>query len=157
MKKFSFILLLMAFLLQGCASYRQIELADVEFGKVRMKALTKAEIQVTLKIENPTRSTFQISSMDGVVNGAGSEFARFSLAQEISVPPGNPALVPATITAEVTDPLVLLSKGLSLNSLKKEKFAVDATMQIRRGIIKKNFKIKDVPLEELLQELNIQL
>ena len=157
MKNFSFILLLMVSLLQGCASYKQIELADVEFGKVRMKALTKAEIQVTLKIENPTRSTFHISSMDGVVNGAGSEFARFSLAQEISVLPGNPALVPATIVAEVTDPLALLANGLSLNSLKDEKFTVDASLQIRKGLVKKKFKIKEVPLKELLKELNLQL
>lgn len=157
MKKFSIILLLMAILLQGCASYRQVELADVEFGKVRMTALTKAEINVTLKIENPTRSTFHISSMDGVVKGAGSEFARFSLAQEISVPPGNPALVPATIVAEVTDPLALFANGLSLNSLKDEKFTVDASLQIRRGLVKKKFKIKEVPLKELLKELNLQL
>lgn len=157
MKKFSFILLLMAILFQGCASYRQIELVDVEFGKVRMKALTKAEINVTLKIENPTRSTFHISSMDGVVNGAGSEFARFSLAQEISVPPGNPALVQAAIVAEVTDPLALLANGLSLNSLKDEKFTVDASLQIRKGLVKKKFKIKEVPLKELLKELNLQL
>ena len=157
MKKFSIILLLLATLLQGCASYRQIELVDVEFGKVKMKALTKVEVQVTLKIDNPTRSTFQIASMGGVVNGAGSEFARFSLAQEISVPPGNPALVPATIVAEVTDPLALLANGLSLNSLKDEKFTVDASLQIRKGLVKKKFKIKEVPLKELLKELNLQL
>ena len=157
MKKFSIILLLLATLLQGCASYRQIELVDVEFGKVKMKALTKVEVQVTLKIDNPTRSTFQIASMEGVVNGSGTEFARFELAQEISVAPGSPAVVPAAIIAEVTDPLMLLSKGLNLNSLKKEKFTVDASLQIRRGLIKKNFRIKDIPLEELLQELNIQL
>lgn len=157
MKKFSIILLLMAILLQGCASYRQVELADVEFGKVKMKGFTQAEIQVTLKVDNPTRSTFFITSLDGTINNAGTEFARFALAQEISVPPGKPAIVPAKITAEVADPLALLSKGLNLNTLKNEKFTVDALLQIRRGKIRKNFRIKDVPLKQLLQELNLQL
>lgn len=155
MKKFSFILLLMAILLQGCASYRQIELEDVEFGKVMVKGFTKAEIAVTLKIDNPTKSTFYISSMSGIVYGAGTEFARFDLTQEIQVPPGKPAQVPAIIAAEVADPLALLSKGLSLNTFKNEKFTVDASLQIRKGLIKKNFRIKNIPLKELLQKLNL--
>ena len=157
MKKISIILLLMAFFLQGCASYRQIELVDVEFGKVRMKAFTQAEIQVTLKIDNPTGSTFLITSMEGVINSAETEFARFALAQEIQVPPGKPVLVPAKITAEVADPLALLSKGLSISTFKNEEFTVDASLQIRRGLIKKNFRVKDVPLKELLENLKLQL
>ena len=129
----------------------------MEFGKVKMKGFTQAEIQVTLKVDNPTRSTFFITSLDGTINSAGTEFARFALAQEILVPPGKPAIVPAKITAEVADPLALLSKGLNLNTLKNEKFTVDASLQIRRGKIRKNFRIKDVPLKQLLQELNLQL
>ena len=157
MKKFSIILLLAAFLFQGCASYRQIELVDVEFGKVRMKALTKAEIHVTLKIENPTGRTFFITSMDGVVKGVGSEFAKFTLAHEVAVTPGKPASVPAIISAEVTDPLALLSNGLNVGALKNGDFTVDAAVQVRKGLVKKKFKIKEVPLKELLKELNLQL
>ena len=155
MKKFSIILFLAAILLQGCASYRQVELMDVEFGKVRMKGLTKAEIAVALKIDNPTRNTFHITSMGGFVYGEGVEFARFALVQEIQVPPGKPALVPAIVSVEVADPLALLAKGLNLNTLKNGNFTVDASLQIRKGLVKKNFKIKDVPLEELLQGLNL--
>ena len=155
MKKFSIILLLAAFLLQGYASYRQIELVDVEFGKVKMKALTKAEVHVTLKIENPTGRTFFITSMDGVVKGAGSEFAKFTLAHEVAVAPGKPASVPAIISAEVTDPLALLSSGLNAGALKNGNFTVDAAVQVRKGMAKKWFRVKDIPLKELLENLNL--
>ena len=157
MKKFSFILLLIAFLLQGCASYRQIELADVEFGKVRMTALTKAEVQVTLKINNPTKSVFYISDLEGSLDGAGTEFATFSLVEEVAVQPGSPSLVPARIAVEVTDPLALLAKGFNLKTLMKEDFTVDAAVQVRKGVAKKWFRVKDIPLQELLENLNLKL
>ena len=155
MKKFSIILLLAAFLLQGCANYRQIELVDVEFGKVKMTAFTKAQVQVNLKIENPTGRTFFITSMDGVVKGAGSEFAKFTLAHEVAVTPGKPASVPAIISAEVTDPLALLSSGLNAGALKNGNFTVDAAVQVRKGMAKKWFRVKDIPLKELLENLNL--
>ena len=157
MKRFSFILLLMVFLLQGYASYRQIELADVEFGKVRMTALTKAEVQVTLKINNPTKSVFYISDLEGSLDGAGTEFARFSLVEEVAVQPGSPSLVPARIAVEVTDPLALLAKGFNPQALMKENFTVDAAVQVRKGVAKKWFRVKDIPLQELLENLNLKL
>jgi hypothetical protein len=155
MKKFSIILLLAAFLLQGCASYRRIALVDVEFGNVKMTALTKARVQVNLKINNPTRSVFYISNLEGILDGAGTEFARFSLVEEIAVQPGEPSLVPATIAVEVTDPLALLAKGLNLPALMNGDFTVDAAVQVRKGAAKKWFRVKDIPLKELLENLNV--
>ena len=157
MKKFSIIFLLMAILFQGCANYRKIYLEDVEFGKVRMTALTKVEVQVTLKINNPTKSVFYISDLNGSLDGAGTEFARFSLVEEVAVQPGSPSLVPARIAVEVTDPLALLAKGFNLQALMKENFTVDAAVQVRKGVAKKWFRVKDIPLQELLENLNLKL
>lgn len=157
MKKFSLILLLATFLLQGCANYRKIALVDVEFGKARMTALTKAEVQVTLKINNPTRAVFYISDLNGSLDGAGTEVAKFSLVEEIAVQPGSPSLVPARIAIEVTDPLALLAKGFNLKALLKEDFTVDAAVQVRKGMAKKWFRAEGIPLQELLDNLNLKI
>lgn len=155
MKKFLFFLLLSAFLLQGCSGYRQISLEDVEIGKVKITAFTGAQVQTTLKINNPTRSTFRITSLEGIVKNGELEFARVSLPQEFSVQPGAPAIVETKLAVEVSDPLALLSSGLSLNSLKAENFTVDVAVQIKKGGVSKWMRMKDVPLKQLLENINL--
>jgi hypothetical protein len=71
------------------------------------------------------------------------------------VQPGEPSLVPATIAVEVTDPLALLAKGLNLPALMNGDFTVDAAVQVRKGAAKKWFRVKDIPLKELLENLNL--
>jgi LEA14-like dessication related protein len=155
MKKFFLFLLLSTLLLQGCSSYRQISVDDVEIGKVKITALTRAQVQTTLKINNPTRSTFRITALEGTVKNKDVEFARISLPQEFSVPPGTPATVETMLAVEVSDPLSLLSSGLSLKSLKAENFTIDAAVQIKKGGVSKWLRMKDVPLKQLLENIKL--
>ena len=155
MKKLFLFLLLSTLLLQGCSSYKQISLEEVEFGKMKITALTKGKVNLTLKVNNPTRSTFKVTSIDGYLKNGAIEFARVSLPEEFQVKPGTPATAVVQLDVEVSDPLALLTSGLSLNSLKAENFTVDAYMTIKKGGISKRLKIKDVPLRQLMEKLNL--
>ena len=155
MKKFFLLLIFSTLLLQGCSKYRQISLSDVEIGKVKITALTGAQIQTTLKINNPTKSSFRVVSMEGTVKNNGVEFARITLPQEFEVPPGEPAVIKTSLAVEVSDPLALLSSGLKLSSFKSGNFIIDADVQIKKGIISKHLKIKDTPLKQLLENINL--
>ncbi len=155
MKKFFLFLLFSTLLLQGCSNYRQISLNDVEIGKVKITALTGAQIQTTLKINNPTKSTFRIVSMEGTVKKNGVEFARITLPQEFEVPPGKPATIKTSLAVEVSDPLALLSSGIKLSSFRSGNYTIDADVQIKKGIISKHLKIKEIPLKQLLENINL--
>lgn len=155
MKKLFLFLLLSTLLLQGCSSYKQISLEDVEFGKVKITALTKGKVQLTLKVHNPTRSTFKVRSIDGYLKNGAIEFAHISLPEEFLVKPGTPSKADVLLDVEVSDPLALLSSGLSLASLKGENFTVDAYVTIKKGGISRHLKIKDVPLRQLMEKLNL--
>ena len=52
-------------------------------------------------------------------------------------------------------PLALLAKGLNLPALMNGDFTVDAAVQVRKGMAKKWFRVKDIPLKELLENLNL--
>ena len=155
MKKLFLFLLLSTLLLQGCSSYKQISLEEVEFGKMKITALTKGKVNLTLKVNNPTRSTFKVTSIDGYLMNGAIEFAKVSLPEEFQVKPGTPATADVQLEIEVSDPLALLTSGLSLSSLKAENFTVDAYMTIKKGAISKRLKIKDVPLRQLMEKLNL--
>ena len=154
MKKLFLFLLLSALLLQGCSSYKQISLEEVEFGKMKITALTKGKVNLTLKVNNPTRSTFKVTSIDGYLKNGAIEFAKVSLPEEFLVKPGTPVTADVQLEIEVSDPLALLTSGLSLSSLKAENFTVDAYVTIKKGGISKRLKIKDVPLRQLMEKLN---
>ena len=154
MKKLFLFLLLSALLLQGCSSYKQISLEEVEFGKMKITALTKGKVNLTLKVNNPTRSTFKVTSIDGYLKNGAIEFAKVSLPEEFLVKPGTPVTADVQLEIEVSDPLALLTSGLSLSSLKAENFIVDAYVVIKKGGISKRLKIKDVPLRQLMEKLN---
>ena len=124
------------------------------FGKMKITALTKGKVNLTLKVNNPTRSTFKITSIDGYLMNGAIECAKVSLPEEFQVKPGSPATADVQLEIEVSDPLALLTSGLSLNSLKTENFTVDAYMTIKKGAISKRLKIKDVPLRQLMEKLN---
>ena len=155
MKKLFLFLLLSTLLLQGCSSYKHISLEEVEFGKMKITALTKGKVNLTLKVNNPTRSTFKVTSIDGYLENGAIEFAKVSLPEEFSVKPGTPAIAVVQLDVEVSDPLALLTSGLNLNSLKTENFTVDAYVTIKKGGISKRLKIKDVPLRQLMEKLNL--
>ena len=58
---------------------------------MKITALTKGKVNLTLKVNNPTRSTFKVTSIDGYLKNGAIEFAKVSLPEEFSVKPGTPA------------------------------------------------------------------
>ena len=55
---------------------------------MKITALTKGKVNLTLKVNNPTRSTFKVTSIDGYLKNGAIEFARVSLPEEFQVKPG---------------------------------------------------------------------
>lgn len=153
MKKLLLILVALSCLLSGCANYRQISLEDVQLGKIKMAGMTKADIGLKLLVNNPTRATFTVEDISGMVYKEGVEFARISMFDPFQVAPGTPSATDAILRLEISDPVSALVMGLDFGSWKMEQFTVDAQVQVKGKGLKKNFTFKDKPLKELVEDL----
>lgn len=153
MKKLLLILVALSCLLSGCANYRQISLEDVQLGKIKMAGITKADVGLKLLVNNPTRATFTVEDIKGMVYKEGVEFARISMSAPFQVAPGTPAATEATLRLEIADPVSALVMGLDFSSWKIEQFTVDAQVQVKGKGLKKNFILEGKPIRELAGDL----
>ncbi|MBQ7774087.1 MAG: hypothetical protein IJ383_08515 [Bacteroidales bacterium] len=153
MKKLLLMLVALSCILGGCANYRQISLEDVQLGKIKMAGMTKADVGFRLLVNNPTKATFTVEDITGMVYKEGVEFARISMFEPFQVAPGTPSGADATLRLEIADPVSALVMGVNLKSWKMEQFTVDARVQVKGKGIRKNFTFRDKPLKELAGDL----
>lgn len=142
-------------MLSSCAGYKQIRLEDVRLEKFRMSALTSADVTLEMAVNNPTKATFEIIGAEGTIYRDGSEFARVSQVDdgEVMLPPGTPAKSSITLRVWLTDPFSAVSGGFNPKQWKPENFKADAVVWVKKGKMKKQFKFKDMPVKDLLEQL----
>ena len=157
MKKFILILLAAASILGGCAKYKQIAIDDVNLGKVRMVALNAAEVDINLKVNNPTKAALELDGVDLVIYNENSEFAKITQVKKeaVLVTSGNSVPVKITLRAELTNPFAALAQGLDPKSWDLEKFKANGTITIRKGKIYKKLEIEDIPLSAFAPLLDL--
>lgn len=157
MKKFILILIAAASILGGCAKYREIAIDDANLGKVRMVALNAAEVDINLKVNNPTKGTFELDGIDLVIYNDNTEFAKITQVKKeaVLVNSGNGVPVKVTLRAELTNPFAALSQGLDPKSWDLEKFKANGTVTIRKGKIYKKLEIEDMPLSAFAPLLDL--
>lgn len=153
-----YLLLALAFitLLSGCANYKQIEIENINPVKVKMVALTKADLYLDLQVHNPTKTTFKVVDAQGKVFSDKVEFAEISLYEEFEVPPGKPSAAQAVLRVNFTDPLALLSKGLlNIENFNPDDFVVDGYVTVRGKGVTKKFDLDNIPLKEFIHMLKV--
>lgn len=153
MKKLLLILVALGCIFGGCANYRQISLEDVQLGKIKMAGMTKADVGLKLLVNNPTKATFTVEDISGMVYKEGVEFARISMFEPFQVAPGTPSDANAILRVEIADPVSALVMGLNFKSWNLDQFTVDAKVRVKGKGLKKNFTFEGKPLKELVEDL----
>lgn len=153
MKKLLIMIVALGLVLGGCANYRQIALEDVHPKKIRMAGITKADIELDLFVNNPTRAVFTVEDISGMVYKEGVAFARISMSEPFKVHPGTPSKAEAVLRVEIADPVSALVMGLDFKSWDISHFTVDAQVKVKGKGMKRTFPIKGMPLKELVEEL----
>lgn len=155
MKKFPFIILALAFIIGGCANYRDIRIDDVDVAGIKVVALNAAQVALELQVNNPTKAVFEIADVKGTLKKEGSPFAAITTVKgkECIIAPGNPSNAQLTLRIEVLDPLSAIVTGFKPGAWDMKEFTVDAIITIKKGAVAKIVKLKDLPAEQLVKEI----
>ena len=151
MKKILFILLAASIILGGCAYYRNIEVVGADVASVSVVSLNAVQIVVKLKVDNPTKATFEIVGVDGSIKKGGSEFAVVSQDtshQKCTVPPGAPSVAEIALRVELTDPFSIFAGGIKLDQL-----TADVTIKVKQGAFTRKLTVKDMPAGDLVKQI----
>lgn len=145
------ILLLLLTTVCGCNDYRQIKVKDVSLTSFRFKSTSSAEIALTATVDNQSKHTLFLESAEGTITKEGKNFADFALLENVMAPSCKQSEVGICIGVKVVDPLALIASGLDLKTWRKEEFAVDAKIVVKReGGGKRVLKLKKVPVELIM-------
>ena len=144
-------------LLAGCSQYKDVDFEEIKIGKVRMVSSQEFDLQFKASVNNPTGTTFEVTSIDGIMLRNGAPFANLKLVENAAVPSRSNSEVILKCRFSLTDPLAALALGLNMASLNSDDFTVDLTATIKGGMLKKSFRYKNVPMSRIFKEFDIKL
>lgn len=153
MKKILFILLAVSLIAGGCANYRDIDIVGADVASVSVVSLNAVQVQVNLKVNNPTKVTFEVVEVNGSIKKKGNEFAtvkQVDAAKKCLIPPGTPSEAMIGLRAELTDPFSVFAGGFKL-----EQLTADITIKVKQGKFAKKISLKDIPAGELVKQIKL--
>lgn len=157
MKKIIALLSLVLLLLTGCSQYKNVDLNDIKVSKVKMISAQHIELQFKADVENPTRTEFEVTGIEGLLYRNGAEFANLQLIEPATVPANFSGDVLLKCKFSLSDPLAALALGLNIASLNSDDFTADLTVSVKGGALKKNFKYRDMPMSKVFKMFDIKL
>jgi hypothetical protein len=154
MKKFLTVVLIVILAANGCTNYRNVDIKSVQLSNLKFISTSKASIELSYIISNPTSSTIILSSGNGIVTRKGVDFAQLEVVRPDTLLPGSVKSGKIEINALLVDPLPLLSMGLNIQKWKVEDFKLSTKLVFKnaRGG-KKTLRYKDIPLKNLINRL----
>ena len=117
---------------------------------------TPPKDQLKVLVNNPTKSTFTITDIQGTLFRDDTRFAEVSLLEEAVVSPLSREETVIKCRIHLLDPLAVLVMGLDIRSWNPEEFKLNLKTTVRSHGIKKNFKIDNIALDRVLKHVKIR-
>ena len=155
MKKIFGLFIIFTLLLWGCSSYRSIVVEDLNISSFRLKSASKIDLGLKASVENPTKSTFELVDVEGVVNRDNMPFANISLLEDSVIPPFYEGEIPIKCRVDLIDPMAVLVMGLDIKSWNISDFNLNIKATVKKGAIKKSFKMNNIPLDKLVKKFKL--
>ena len=148
------LLLAAAALLTGCAGYNEIRVEEAGLRSFRFNGTSSATIEINAVVNNPTRYTIAVETVDAVLFRTGKDFVRFSLEDVPSAAPGSVSTVVIPVRASVLDPVGIITAGLDFRSWGIEDFTVSGKVVFSAdGRMKKTVRLRKVPLKDIVEKV----
>ncbi len=152
---FRLIAVLSLLLLNGCKGYRDVQVSNVEIESLRILSTSKINLGLGVELDNPSKSTFELVGLEGVVYKDDTPLANVFLLEDAVIPSKYVGEVEVKCTMELIDPLAVLAMGLNVKSWDLDKFNLKLKATIKKGAIRKTFKVDDIPLEMLVDNISL--
>ena len=155
MKRFLICLFFASLMMAGCSfnDYKQLEVKSYNVRSVENitygRGTATADVLIEVGVANPTRSDFQLLSLDAVAYSAKGDKIATARACEITVlKPKCDTILPVKFEAVLYNPMSTLL-GAKLNP---ETMSVDVDMNVKTGVLKTNIKKEKLPVKTLLKK-----
>ena len=155
MKKYFVVLLLIGAFLSSCTGYKDIDVRDFSLGKVKLVSTSKLDLNIKAEIYNPTKAAFVITDVQGVVYKDDVPFADIKLLDDAIVPPNFDGTILIKTRVNLLDPLSVLVMGLNINSWDHKEFKLKLKVTVKKGGLKKTFKLNNIPLEKVVKRIKL--
>jgi len=154
MKKSLSLAIIILLITGACTNFSNLDVRSVKLSKFTLVNTSKARIEFDYTINNPTSSTFILSSGEGVIAKKGLDFAQLEIMKGDTIPPRTLKSGKVSIDAMLLDPISLLSMGLNIASWRVEDFHVSSKIVIKTSSgHKRTVRFKNVPLQNLINRL----
>ncbi len=155
MRSYFIALITLSILLCGCKAYKEIEVKDIQLEKFKLVSASKIDLDIDVDVYNPTKSDFQITDVQGVVMRYDVPFANISLLDKTVVPAFNNGDILLRCRIELLDPMAVLVMGLNVKSWSMKEFNMKLKVIVKKGGLKRTFKINNIPLERLTKRIKL--
>lgn len=165
MKKLIFLLLAAVLVFSGCTKYSKcskiglesIKLESVKLESFKLHPPSKADVILSVFVDNPIKGTIMLNELDGVVYKEGTEFAKIVMVKPVELRQGNPAEVKVPLEVELLNPLGALVMGLSPAGRNLDHYTTDVEVKAKKGLVVMKFELENIPLKDIVGGLNDQL
>ncbi len=121
----------------SCGGIRKVSVGKVQYQGVQLKSFTSATLNVGLEVNNPTKKTIYITSLEGQICKDQNAIAEFNLEKEIAIEPGHTGFVTIPLDTRIVSLAALydlpidqlLNKGFSLDFNDKDKEALNSILK----------------------------
>lgn len=153
MRNYFIIMITLAALLCGCKGYREIEVKDVNLERFKLVSASKINLDIDADIYNPTKAEFTVSDIQGTVYRDDVPFANITLLKGAVVPAFHNEGILLKCQVELLDPMAILVMGLNVKSWNMKEFRMKLKVTVKKGGMRKTFKINDIPLDRLVKKI----
>jgi predicted RecA/RadA family phage recombinase len=142
------IFLLSLLVLTGCIKAEDLQFRQVEDLSVSIGSTTAVNAVVVM--DNNSGSNVRISdAMFHVTDMEGNEIGTVTVAGELLLPKRSTTSVAVPLRIRLSNPLAGLEMMSNIEENAK-KMRVNGSAKVKAGILKKKFKVEDVPLSEII-------
>ena len=154
MKKFLLLTLAFALILTSCTDYRALKINSVDINKFNMKSASNIQLELKLAIDNPLNEGVFLKGLVGGLKHNGAKFADVELISSDTVKAKSSGVYKISVRVAVQDPMLLMTMGLNLKSVKFDEYTADAkiTLANTKGGSRK-VRIKNYPVMELANKI----
>lgn len=155
MKKYFVVLAIITTLLSSCSGYKNIDLRDFSIKKFKLVSTSKINLDIAADIDNPSKASFTITDIIGTVYKDDIPFAEVNLVEDVYVPARFEGDITIKSQIQLLDPLAVLVMGLKIDSWNPKEFKMKLRISVKKGMIKKTFKMNDIPLERIIKRIKL--
>lgn len=152
--RFRLILLFSAFFFFfSCAPYHDIEVKDWNIDKVSMQG-SKIIVDFSAVVKNPNRA-FVLHSASGDLHLGEKPFAEAQLIQPITIFGKSEERCSGGLKLNVTDLIAAFQMGIDYKTWDYGSFLFTGDFQIKSAWFKRKFKYNKVPLNQLINQIQL--